>query len=138
MAILTERKVWRREPNPNTLREKHKLTPAEQAGVRRAMAALRIRYGNWRAVARALKANRTTITRIICLRKGIGAGFAVRVARALGVPVARVLDGGVPKNGHCPFCGKRGGAAETESWERRLLSAGEPVFKKTTKRSSSP
>lgn len=96
--------VWKRAPNPNTLREKNRLLPEEEAGVRKAMGALKVRYGSWRAVAVALKTDRTTITRVLHIRKRATAAFAVRVARLLNVPVSKVLAGRVPDEGRCPYC----------------------------------
>jgi hypothetical protein len=121
---------WKRPPNPDSLREKHKLTPDEQAGVRRALGALRIRLGNWRRVARALRTDRTTITRVICIRKSASAGFAVRVAKLAGVPTSEVLAGAFPRPGQCPFCGSCVPGAPQAEWDDRMMRATEPEFSK--------
>jgi hypothetical protein len=82
------------------------LTPEETDRVRTAMDVLRITYGDWRKVAKALKSNRTTITRIVCIRRKCTPTFAARVARLLGVPLGEILAGTFPRE--CPLCGSRG------------------------------
>lgn len=105
MAILRERKVWKRPENENSRKMLDRLTPQEEERVRRAMDVLRVRFGNWRRVAVALKTNRTTITRVVCIRKRATPAFALRVARLLGVPLGDVLSGAFPRAGQCPLCG---------------------------------
>jgi len=125
--------TWKRPPNPNSLREKHRLTEEEEAGVRRALGALRIRLGNWRNVAKALKTDRTTITRVVCIRKRASAGFAVRVARLLGIPVADVLTGSFPKPKQCPFCGSHVPGAPQDVWDNRIMRAAEADFARVSR-----
>jgi hypothetical protein len=108
MAILRERQVWKRKGLNwrGRLGDLDLLTPDEQSRVRTAMDVLRISYGDWRKVAKALGANRTTITRVVCLRRRCTPAFAARVAKLLGVPLGEILSGEFPKA--CPLCGARG------------------------------
>jgi hypothetical protein len=62
VAILTERKVWRaRAPYRDPLG----LAPEEQANVRRALRALRVRYSNWKNVTRELGIPKKSLERTI-------------------------------------------------------------------------
>lgn len=109
MAILRERQVWKRVDGrklQGKLPDLDLLTADEQARMRTALDVLRISYGDWRKVAKALKSNRTTITRIVCIKRRCTPSFAARVARLLGVPLGEILAGRFPKA--CPLCGARG------------------------------
>lgn len=105
MPILQAKQVWKRETKPSTRMGKDRLTPDEQANLRRAMDVLRIRYRSWVKVAVALKTDRTTVTRVLHIRRWATPAFALRVARLLGVPLGDVLSGDWPKAGECPMCG---------------------------------
>jgi hypothetical protein len=107
MAILRSKQVWKRA-GTKRCRESDLdvLTPEEADRVRTAMDVLRITYGDWRKVAKALKSNRTTITRIVCIRRKCTPTFAARVARLLGIPLGEILSGAFPKE--CPLCGATG------------------------------
>ena len=91
MAILTERKVWRRPSPPDPRRSLGRLTETESANVLRAMAVLRQRLGTWRKVAVALRVDRRTMMRARAGTARVTAAFALRVARALGEPLGDVL-----------------------------------------------
>ncbi len=67
MAVLTERKIWRRSDaelpmqlrvNPNRLRDR------EIAFIRATLEVLRIRCGSWRQVAITMKIHRGRISRV--------------------------------------------------------------------------
>jgi hypothetical protein len=105
MPILTAKQTWKRAPNQNSLKEKNRLLPVEEERVRCAMGALLIRYRSWVKVAVALKTDRTTVTRVLHIRKRATPAFALRVARLLGVPLGDVLSGAFPRPGQCPMCG---------------------------------
>jgi hypothetical protein len=102
-----QRVVWKRAPNPNSRAELNRLLPEEEDRVRAAMDVLRIRLGNWKYVAAALKSNKRSITHVISATRRITPAFAMRVARLLGVPLGDVLSGAFPRPGECPMCGHR-------------------------------
>lgn len=103
MAILLERKVWRaRAPYRDPLG----LAPEEQAHVRRALRALRVRYRNWKNVARALGIPKKSLERTLTGKdRPVSPGLAIKVARVAGVPIDDVLKGLFPRPGVCPGCG---------------------------------
>lgn len=105
MPILQTKQVWKRETKPSTRMGKDRLTPEENANLRRGMEVLRIRYRSWVKVAVALKTDRTTVTRVLHIRRWATPAFALRVARLLGEPLGDVLSGAWPKKGECPMCG---------------------------------
>ena len=105
MAILTERKVWRQTRTPNTTKRSTDLTPQEQVNVRVALKFLRTRHGSWWRLAKAIDAKWKTL-RDRAGGRTVSGGLALRVARAAGVPVERVLSGVWPKAGACPHCGR--------------------------------
>jgi hypothetical protein len=96
---------WRKEPNPNLLREKNRLLPVEEENVRRAMTVLHLRFGNWTRVANAMGAHRVTVERVLNIRRRATPAFAMRVARLLGVNLGGVLSGAFPAENQCPMCG---------------------------------
>jgi hypothetical protein len=120
MAILRTRTVWRKALSPDSLREKNRLTESEELNVRKAMLVLLIRHGNWRQVAKALKTNRVTITRVVCIRRRATPAFAMRVARLLGEPLGDVLSGAFPRAGECPMCAGTGRCETEWDWQRSL------------------
>jgi hypothetical protein len=99
--------VWKRAPNPDSLREKNRFAPEEEERVRAGLDVLRIRYGNWKHVADALKTHVSSITRTIGPKGRVTPAFAMRIARLLGVPLGDVLSGAFPRAGQCPLCGHR-------------------------------
>jgi hypothetical protein len=101
-----KRVYWRKEPNPNLLREKNRLLPVEEENVRRAMTVLHLRFGNWTRVAKAIGAHRVTVERVLNIRRRATPAFAMRVARLLGVPLGDVLSGAFPAENQCAFCGR--------------------------------
>src|SRR5687767_1776710 len=111
MAILRERKVWRRHHPPPADRL-DKLYIREQENVRTAMRALHGRLRTWDAVAKAVGVPRKTIERIMSGERGIPVRLALCAARAARVPVDDVLSGAWPKPGVCPVCGRRDADAD--------------------------
>jgi hypothetical protein len=104
MAILLERKVWRRRP---PRRDPLGLAAEEQDHVRRALRALRVRYRNWKNVARALGVPMKSLERTLTGKdRPVAPGLAIKAARVAGVPVDDVLRGLVPRAGVCPACGQ--------------------------------
>ena len=105
MAILTQRKTWRRQrtsPAYNTC----PLTPEEHANVRRVLGVLRVRLGTLKSVAEELNASISAIRKASMVRSKPTAGLALRVARYVDVPMEDVLSGAYPKPGACPMCGR--------------------------------
>lgn len=82
------------------------LQPDQEANVRRALMVLRYRMGSLRAVSHAFGLNEKTAERVCRGRCRATAGWAVRIAAELGVPVDDVLTGKVPRE--CPLCGRSG------------------------------
>lgn len=74
------------------------LTAAEVVNVRKAVAFLRFRCGNVKALARALRTSKATLGRPSPL-------LAFKVARLAGVGVDDVLTGKYPPPGVCAHCG---------------------------------
>ena len=105
MTILTERKVWRRERPKNTTKRSTDLTPDEQENVRRALRFLRVRFGGWPNLAKAIDANWATL-RDRTYGRTVSGGLALRVARAAGTSLEDVLSGAWPLAGACPHCGR--------------------------------
>jgi hypothetical protein len=75
------------------------LTTEEQKHVRAAVRFLRLRLGGAKALAKALRVDRRTLT------APATPTTAFRVARLAGVSVDDVLAGKYPPIGTCPHCG---------------------------------
>lgn len=107
MAILEVKKTWRKT-NPRPPR-RIDLTLDEQANARRVVRLLLVKLGSWEAVAKAMETSHGTVHSIGSSRRSISAGFALRVARAAGVPMEDVISGAWPKPGACMMCGRGDG-----------------------------
>lgn len=105
MAILRERKVWRRTPDRRVDLEALARRSDERANVRRALFALRIEYGSWARGARALGMPGDTLTKMM-RRGGASMEAAVLLARLRAVSVEDVLSGAALRRGVCPMCGR--------------------------------
>jgi len=107
MAVLTERRVWRRElkPAPPTS-PANRLTAEQQRNVMAALRVLYVRYGNWRAVGKAMGLSNPVIARIGKGTDKPSAGIALRAAALAGVSGEDVLSGTFGKPECCPMCGK--------------------------------
>lgn len=105
MAILTERKAWRR-PKTAAARPTEKLTAEEQANVRAALLYLRDRLGGWRKLAVAMGVTYDAISRRNKRGRTVSAAWAIRAARLLRAPVEDVLAGKWPPLWTCPTCGR--------------------------------
>jgi len=99
MPILREKLSWsiprRRSPA--------ELTPDEQAGVRRALKALRVRHGV-KVLAKLARCSAATLSNAASKRAPT-VSTALLLARVAGVPVSDVLRGEWPRLGECPLCG---------------------------------
>lgn len=107
MAILTERKRWVRVRAPRYIDPIDRLSPLEEAHVRRALRVLKRRYGGWQPLCEALRMRLKSLERMVSGRdRPVAPGVAIRVARLAGVPVDDVLSGAFPRAGACPTCGR--------------------------------
>jgi hypothetical protein len=106
MAILTEKKIWRRTSEPTERDKRRQLTPEQQKNVQRAIVFLAVRLGSPEALADALgmTVDATWKARGTARRKSVR--LALVVSRAAGVGVDDVLSGAWPASGACPYCGR--------------------------------
>ncbi len=115
MSILTKRVVWRNESHVRRQTEAV-LVGREATNVRLALEAMHAKLGTWDAVGAILK---VTSRSIQMHRVGrMKSGMAVRVAKAIGVPVGELLAGRVrgvrrfrdalagARTRVCPHCGR--------------------------------
>jgi hypothetical protein len=79
------------------------LTPDEQGGVRRALKALVVRFGNTKALAKRMGCSVAGIN--LAIRKRPSVAMALLASRAAGVSVSDVLAGKFPREGECALCG---------------------------------
>lgn len=96
---------WKRTSPPRLYERPGKLTPEEQECVRIALRVLRIRYGSYAKMAKAMRVHERNARRWAD-RGSVNAGVALAVARLAGVTVDAVLSGEFPVPGGCPFCGR--------------------------------
>ena len=83
------------------------LTPQEEGHVRTALRYMHTRCGTWLLVAKVIGSGKdTTISQMAQGHKRVSADVALRLARAVRVPVDDVLTGRFPKAGACPHCGQ--------------------------------
>jgi hypothetical protein len=99
MPILRERRSW---SIPRRARPAD-LTADEQAGVRRALTALRLRHDTVARLVKALACSSSTLTRADT--RPVTVAFALLVARAASAPLSDVLHGQWPAPGACMLCG---------------------------------
>lgn len=111
---------WRRAPDPSARREQGRLLPEEEARVRLALEVLRAHYGQWKDVARELKSNKRTLTKLLCFERRITATYALRVARLIGEPLGEILSGAFQGRHECPTCGAVTMNGKATSQARRL------------------
>lgn len=98
-----------RKPRTRT-RAAPPFSPEEQARLRAALKTARGMFGSWACLAAAMGLPDGRLPRLGCGTRRMTGDNAIRLARALGVPLESLLRGvvGVPKT--CPTCG-RGGAS---------------------------
>lgn len=83
-----------------------RLTPEEQAHTLAALCFLRIRVGTWRALAKVLGFEMSTLKNV---RKGVNdvsINMAYKVAKLASVTFDDVTSGRYPVPGMCPHCGR--------------------------------
>ena len=81
------------------------LRVEEQQRVRVALRYLRVRFGGWASLTKALKFKGSTLGNVANAHKQVSASMAVRVARLVNVGVDQLLAGAFPPAGSCPLCG---------------------------------
>lgn len=82
------------------------LTVKEQRAVRLALRVLRIKVGAWEPVARALKVEDDTISKIAAGKRDVTERLAIRVARYLEVSIDELLAGRAVVGRMCHHCGR--------------------------------
>lgn len=102
MAILTEKKSWTR---PKKASRGIQLTPVERMNVKRALRAVRRRYGSSERLAAALGMSRTTVAQAAGNGR-VSPELAFGVARVAGVSLGKILEGLWPEPRVCPMCGQ--------------------------------
>jgi len=81
------------------------LTAEEQERVRAALHYLRMRFGGWYSLARALHFEETTLCHASRGRRTVTPTMAFRVARLVKVSIDDLLTGKYPSPHACPRCG---------------------------------
>jgi hypothetical protein len=79
------------------------LTSQEEANVRAALQFLRLRFGGWASLAKALRFKEKTLGNV-AKGRGVSASMAVRVAKLVNMGVDDLLAGKFPPPGTCPYC----------------------------------
>ena len=85
------------------------FSPEEQARLRAALKNARPLLGSWPCLADAMRVPKERIQRAAAGRHPVTADVAVRLSRAIGVPLEALLRGLTSVPPTCPTCG-RGGA----------------------------
>jgi transcriptional regulator with XRE-family HTH domain len=106
MAILLERKVWKRERQATSTERLNRLTTDDGENVLAALRVLRARRGSWALVAKAMGVTKRQLSAYRTGELQPSAGLAVRVARLAGVSVDEVLSGAFAAPRKCPECGQ--------------------------------
>jgi hypothetical protein len=104
MAVLRERKVWRKPKAAKPARAVE-LDPVQRDNVLAALFTVRARFRSWATLARALGMPPTRLYRIIRGDAAPVAGLGVGIARIAGVTPGEVLSGGFAKPLRCVWCG---------------------------------
>ncbi|HEY3806081.1 MAG TPA: hypothetical protein VGL61_25940 [Kofleriaceae bacterium] len=106
MAVLTERKKWKREPSEfaKLRASRQKLTETEQANVRRACTVLGRRYGSFKRLCEAMGMSVYGLMKARTPKRGQSPKLALAVSRVAGCSVDDVLTGKWPPPIVCPCC----------------------------------
>lgn len=73
--------------------------------MRTALRFLRVRAGAWGPVAKALKIEEDSVSKVACERRAVTASLALRVARFVGIPLDDLLAGTWLSPRVCRHCG---------------------------------
>lgn len=90
-------------PSPRC-RRKALLRPTREA-----LRFLRIRFGQLKLLAKALRLQSNSIVKVLSGDDNVSALMVLRVARLAGVGLDDLLAGRYPVKGMCPHCGQVGG-----------------------------
>ncbi len=90
------------------------ISTKEQQHVRVALRFLRVRFGGWAALGKALKSGEETLS-AVASKRPVSASLAFRVARLVDVGIDDLLAGAFPPAGSCPLCGANAGAEPREA-----------------------
>ncbi len=85
------------------------LTNQEQHHVRVALRFLRVKFGTWATLGKAIRFKDTTLSAVASGHKVVSPMLVVRVARLVKVGLDDLLAGGYPPKGSCPLCGHHKG-----------------------------
>lgn len=109
MAILTETQIWRRTRHLRLSGKRGKLTSAQAAHVRAAIAYLAIRHQTHEAFAKALGLTPNAAWKVRSLNRAPSIRLALVVAELAGVGVDAVLFGFWPGDrcAHCAGTGRK-------------------------------
>jgi hypothetical protein len=107
MAILTERKSWKRELSEfaRLRKERTTLTVTEQTNVRRALRVLVRRFGGVAPLAQAMGMSPAALIKAKQPSRTPSPRLALQTARAAGITIDAVLAGELPMPVPCPTCG---------------------------------
>ena len=106
MTILREPIFWKRERQQKPIEPPWRLTPKEQANVKAAIAALRIRHRTLAKMAQLMGMNHKTLEWNAHRRGKPTRAMAVKLAALACVSTEDVIYGRWPKPGCCPYCGR--------------------------------
>jgi plasmid maintenance system antidote protein VapI len=81
------------------------LTDDEKAHVKAALEFLRIRFGQTKLLAKALRLQPDSVRKVLSGHDSISAAMVLRVARLAGIGLDDLLAGKYPVKGMCPHCG---------------------------------
>jgi hypothetical protein len=104
MAVLRERKVWRKPKAPKSLRAVE-LDAVQCDNVLAALFTVRERFRGWSTLARALGMPPLALYRVIRGEAAPEAGLGVGIARIADVSPGEVISGEFAKPRRCPLCG---------------------------------
>jgi hypothetical protein len=82
------------------------LSLDEQKNVRAYLQVLRVRFGNWRTVERALPVSHSVMNDILQGRSEVSVTIAFRIAKMMDVSLHDVLTGTALPPGTCKHCGR--------------------------------
>ena len=82
-----------------------RLTVEEQKHALNALRFLRIRFGSWKRLGKALGFEWCTLIGVKKHRNGVSVNMAYRAAKVACVPFDDIVTGKYPPDGMCPHCG---------------------------------
>jgi hypothetical protein len=83
------------------------LSPDQQEHVINALYFLRVKFENWKPVARLLGFEEASLADVRAKRRSVSTNLAFRLAKVIGIGIDDLLAGKWPEPGMCPRCGYR-------------------------------